>query len=272
MFETKICTKCGIEKEATLKYFYKRSESEDGLRGNCIECFRKKVDKYADNNKELVASRKKQYADSHKIEISQYKKTYREDNKIKASQYSKIWRENNKEILIEQKHEYYDGHKELWTTRSKLYNEEHKEEIAERNKMWRKENKGLDAEKHRQYAKNNPEIYRINWQKRRAKKLLLLSTLTIEQWETIKDHFNNKCCYCGKELSLAQEHFIPLSKGGEYTLNNIIPCCKQCNSSKHNYDFFEWYPKQSYYNKKRETKILKFLNYQNSNQQLTITL
>ena len=61
---------------------------------------------------------------------------------------------------------------------------------------------------------------------------------------------------------LHQEHFIPLSKGGGYTHNNIIPACRSCNSSKWNNNFFDWYPKQEFYSEEKENFILNFiLNY-----------
>lgn len=78
------------------------------------------------------------------------------------------------------------------------------------------------------------------------------------------------CTKCGRDLPLSQDHFIPLSKGGEYTLNNIIPACVHCNSSKHIQSFFEWYPKYKYYSSNREKKILIFLGFKNGNQQLKI--
>lgn len=57
-------------------------------------------------------------------------------------------------------------------------------------------------------------------------------------------------------MFLTQDHFLPLSKGGEYTVNNIIPACKNCNCSKQDKDFSEWYSKQEFYRKERELKIL----------------
>ena len=114
------------------------------------------------------------------------------------------------------------------------------------------------------------DIFIVSAQKRRAAKKQLSNSLTTKQWNKIKEHFDNKCAYCGKELPLAQEHFIPLSDGGEYTHNNIIPACKSCNSSKKNKSFFDWYPKYKRYSKKREKNILKFLGYKNEVQQLKL--
>ena len=95
--------------------------------------------------------------------------------------------------------------------------------------------------------------------------------LTTEQWEDCIKHFEGKCAYCGKKKKLTQEHFIPLSKGGEYSVNNIIPACGSCNSSKRDRDFFKWYPNQKFYSKTRENKILRYLEYDKQlNQQLSI--
>ena len=111
----------------------------------------------------------------------------------------------------------------------------------------------------KQYHQEHLDQYVIYTQKREALKKLLPATLTINQWKNIKTHFNNTCAYCGEELPLAQEHFIALSKGGEYSITNIIPSCQSCNSSKSTKNFFIWYSKYKYFSKERELKILDYL-------------
>lgn len=69
------------------------------------------------------------------------------------------------------------------------------------------------------------------------------------------------------EEQLHQEHFIPVSDKGEHTINNIIPACRSCNSSKGNKNFFEWYPDYKHYDKKRENFILEYLNYMDDDAQ-----
>ena len=130
-----------------------------------------------------------------------------------------------------------------------------KKKISKRSKEYRKTHK-ID--------KTQNSIY---LQRRRALKNKLPATLTFEQWEQIKKDFDYKCAYCGEELPLSQDHFIALSKGGEYTHNNIIPACRRCNSSKGNKDFFEWFIEQESYSEKREKFILKYLHYTNNREQ-----
>lgn len=107
--------------------------------------------------------------------------------------------------------------------------------------------------------KNIREGNRRRYQKYRSLKKQLPADFSDVDWTACKSAFDNRCAYCGKKRKLAQEHFKPINKGGPYTVDNIVPSCKSCNSSKHDYDFAEWYPQQPFYDPERERKILKYL-------------
>jgi 5-methylcytosine-specific restriction endonuclease McrA len=94
-------------------------------------------------------------------------------------------------------------------------------------------------------------------ERRRTLKNNLPSTLTKEQWEQTKAAFNNKCAYCGSGGKLTQEHIVPVSDGGGYTAENIIPACARCNFSKKQKPFELWYPSQAFYSVEREAAILR---------------
>lgn len=66
--ETKVCSRCGEEKELTL--FRKRKDSKDGHRKECKICSSIGDKKYRDNNKEWVKFRKKKI--TKKIEKKYY--------------------------------------------------------------------------------------------------------------------------------------------------------------------------------------------------------
>ena len=99
----------------------------------------------------------------------------------------------------------------------------------------------------------------INEQRRRSFKNKAENNLTFEQWKFAIKYFGNRCAYCGEEKYLTQDHFIPLSKYGGYTANNIIPVCASCNSSKNNREFSEWYEKQNFKSKSIKEKVIKFV-------------
>ena len=165
--------------------------------------------------------------------------------------------EVNKEILIEKRKRYYQENKAIFNAHKKKYRQDHAE--AHRESTMR-------------YKQGHKEQARVSDKKRDARKREVLSTLTIEQWERAKQYFNNQCCYCGSKLSLQQEHFIPLSRGGEYTVNNIIPACMSCNASKKDRDFFTWYHEHEGYDKRREHMLLDFLGYKGNIQQTSLAI
>ena len=78
----------------------------------------------------------------------------------------------------------------------KQYRKENKEEIKEYPlRQYRKENKEEIKEYAKKYRKENIDGYRQYAQKeRRASKKDCLTTLTIKQWQQIKDDFNNEMC------------------------------------------------------------------------------
>ena len=51
------------------------------------------------------------------------------------------------------------------------------------------------------------------------------------------------CWYCGERVgfkNLTMDHIIPLSRGGRSTKDNLVPCCKSCNTRKKNALPVEW--------------------------------
>ena len=183
------------------------------------------------------------------------------------------YRKLNSKRENERTREYKETHQIETKEYRKNYRINNLEKVKETNKNYRKNNVEKVKEINRNYRKNNLTRGTITENNRKARKKLLPHTLTATQWERIKQEFNNRCCYCNRELPLAQEHFLALSNSGEYTLNNILPSCQSCNSSKGNRDFFKWYTTYEYYDKKRQTHLLKFLNYsKQNNQQLAFTI
>jgi hypothetical protein len=67
------------------------------------------------------------------------------------------------------------------------------------------------------------------------------------------------CAYCGRENPSTLDHVVPKAKGGKTTRNNLVASCADCNLSKSDTDFMEFYRGQIFWTEERELKILKWL-------------
>lgn len=78
--------------------------------------------------------------------------------------------------------------------------------------------------------------FRNRWEsslRHRKEKEALISDFTPEQWERLKQESGGICSYCGERSDdLTADHIIPLSRGGNHTLDNITVACRSCNSRK----------------------------------------
>jgi 5-methylcytosine-specific restriction endonuclease McrA len=164
-----------------------------------------------------------------------------------------------KERQVAYSHEYYLQHRETILERARLrprstqYAQEHREELALYRKAYRQTNlekeqrrakayyqkyyqvhKERLRDEQRAWLKANPGKSLEYYNRHRARKLCApIVDFSSEQWDYLKAVFTNSCAYCGLQTNrLAQDHVIPVSKGGAHTLANILPACQPCNSKK----------------------------------------
>ncbi|MFD4267348.1 HNH endonuclease [Rhodococcus sp. NPDC058481] len=64
--------------------------------------------------------------------------------------------------------------------------------------------------------------------------------LSTQHWTALKAAWNG-CAYCGAQGEpLQRDCVLPISRGGRYTLGNIVPSCASCNASKCNTEVTAW--------------------------------
>lgn len=64
--------------------------------------------------------------------------------------------------------------------------------------------------------------------------------LSDHQWAALKAAWDG-CAYCGAtDRALQRDCVLALSRGGRYTLDNIVPACRPCNTSKCNEEVTHW--------------------------------
>ena len=64
--------------------------------------------------------------------------------------------------------------------------------------------------------------------------------LTDTQWAGLRSEWGG-CAYCGADSPrLQKDCMLPISRGGRYTLSNVVPACGSCNASKCNLEVTTW--------------------------------
>ena len=64
--------------------------------------------------------------------------------------------------------------------------------------------------------------------------------LSDDQWAALTAAWGG-CAYCGVTGSAVQRDCVqPISRGGRYTLSNVVPACGSCNASKSNLEVTSW--------------------------------
>jgi hypothetical protein len=250
----KTCKKCLKELPSTKDYFHEKKSGRDGFNAQCKECRKN------EEPKEVKLARNREWKKNNQEQVkANRRKYYLEIEQDTHNERCKAYRDKNRDKLRIQANEKYHNNKDKISIQRSIIYFKNAEQCRERQKQWRINNpersKEIDIKKHH---------------KRRALMKNVAHEYDEKQWSDCLKHFEMECAYCGEPKQLAQEHFVPVSKGGEYTINNIVPSCINCNSRKNDKNFFEWYSKDVSYSKQRERKILTYLNYNDNTQQLSI--
>ncbi len=77
--------------------------------------------------------------------------------------------------------------------------------------------------------------------RRRARRVAAADNdLTLDEWEALLEAWAS-CAYCGTAVGPFQKDCVlPISRGGRYTFENVVPACRSCNASKSNDEVTGW--------------------------------
>ena len=78
--------------------------------------------------------------------------------------------------------------------------------------------------------------------------------------QSIKEHWNNKCAYCGSEENLTLDHITPKAKGGTDRITNLVCACSSCNSDKGHQYWVDWYRAKDFFTTDNLSAIVKWQN------------
>lgn len=141
---------------------------------------------------------------------------------------------------------------------------------------YKNKNYYLEKQKEYDYAmRDEKKIYLKIWQQNNKDKIKEYNSyrmmhksheITKEEWESCKEFFNNSCAYCGideleaKKVTNNYLHKEHVDHQGSNGIENCVPACKSCNSSKHTSNLEDWYNESnSLYSTDRLNRIIEWL-------------
>lgn len=203
----KICTKCKEYK--TFECFFKDRSRKTGFADKCNDC----VKIYILANADRIREGKKKWHKENFEKTKKRQQKYRLDNAEKIKEDKRKYRLENAEKIA------------AWHRKRYL------ETIDER------------KEYNKQYRLANPEKDRDRHNKRRARKLANgVYKISLKE---LKKIYSSPCFYCGSTDSIQADHVIPVSRGGQHSIGNLLPACAKCNMSKGSKLLIEWRGRKS---------------------------
>lgn len=252
---TKVCTKCGIEKDVS--EFNKCKRGLYGVKGRCRVCTSADTREWKSRNKEKISEYNKVYSKAHSEEISARQSRNHFANKEENNKKSREYYHANKEERIAYARQYVDENREEINRKARLRHENNKDAENAKHREWYWRNVDEQREKSiayqvehkeemreygKRYRKEHPEIGRACRHRRTAR----LNgnggdhTGKDELWQY--DVQGGKCFWCGNELNGVYQidHIIPITKGGGNGRDNIDCACGDCNRSKKDKLPWDW--------------------------------
>lgn len=131
--------------------------------------------------------------------------------------------------------------------RRKRYRKIHQQELAWSQAYYNEHRDEILEKKREYYAKNKYRIL-IRNHMRRAQDLTARHSLLVAEWKWLIQWYENKCAYCCATHELFEPEMdciVPISKGGELSMGNVVPACRSCNASKADHDLGVWFAKSN---------------------------
>lgn len=220
------CSKCGVEKPASLEFFSARKHRSGniGFQSVCRQCVRENSAKwYARNRERHMANGRKAREANPEIYRRVGRRAYEKNRELYLER-SRVWHRENREHKRNLSRALVAADPEHYRNYARNYQIANRERRAEKMRLWRA---------------NNPEkaaLYsRVSHSRRRER--VGSDKFGSEEVRLKMVQQKNKCYWCGKKVGADYhiDHIIALSRGGKNTAANICIACPDCNLRKYNF-------------------------------------
>ncbi len=127
---------------------------------------------------------------------------------------------------------YYAAHREEIRAYGIKYYVEHRDTLLAFTCRWKAEHPKANQAHERKYVAAHRAEKNARTLNRHHRKRANGGSVRREAWEDLKASYRYRCAYCHQRKPLTQDHVVPIVKGGWHVIENIVPACRSCNSSK----------------------------------------
>lgn len=157
--------------------------------------------------------------------LKQATSAWKAKNRDAVRETLKEWKAANAEHVAEYQRQWQQANPERVRELARSNYARHKEQLKKRVMQWRRK---------------HPEQVRVWRDDRRARRLNADGSYSLYEWLARCDQFKHTCFYCGTAGSLTADHVVALVNDGTNFIDNIVPACASCNSSKSSADAQKW--------------------------------
>ncbi len=227
------CIRCGELKKLSKKDLCKQCHSKEYREAN-KEYILEQKRKY--RQRPEVRKRDKEYRQRPEVKkhLKEWHKNYHRTNKKRIKEYSEEYR--NRPKIKERIKNYRKANKE----HTKKYQESIKEHLKEYRKEYLQRPEVIELRKEYYHSPNGKKSRRKGMLKRIERMDKIIHDFDFCDWWDKVLETEGICPACRKDIGihkLTMDHIVPVSKaskGFTYTIKDITPLCKSCNSSKGN--------------------------------------
>lgn len=231
------CPKCGGPRVRYVNAAGKRTAP------NCRPCNSKKtLEAYYANPEPARARARERYQQDPEAGRARRKEAYYKDPE-KARAAGRADYHANAEARRAKSREWHQKNPERAKELTARWKAANRDRIKAYNAAYYVENRESEIARCLAYIKANPEVNAAIRHRREARKrdAVCEHGPRCVTSEFVKQIRESDCLYCGESDTPGHaDHFIPLSRGGLHCVENIVPACVHCNTSKHAMDPYDW--------------------------------
>lgn len=136
---------------------------------------------------------------------------------------------------------YYRANTEACKARTKDWVQRNRDKVRdEQRKRAALNRERYNANLRRWRSRNKAKVSEFGRRSRAKRKQAKVFKVTAKDWRELVNRFGSRCAYCGKKDTMTADHVVPLSRGGNHSIGNLLPACVTCNISKGPKFLIEW--------------------------------